>query len=133
MKSIISKNSRGLETGAVIDACDNSGAKKIRIFTVYGHKTVKRRRARAGIADMVMASVVRGKPDIRKKVVYAVIVRQKKEFKRVNGLRVSFEDNAAVLLKDNKGNPKGTAIKGPIAKEVTIRWPAISKIASNAV
>mgnify|MGYP001577288294 FL=1 len=82
---------------------------------------------------MVMASVVRGKPDIRKKVVYAVIVRQKKEFKRVNGLRVSFEDNAAVLLKDNKGNPKGTAIKGPIAKEVTIRWPAISKIASNAV
>ena len=76
-----------------------------------------------------MASVIKGKPDIRKTVVMAVIVRQKKEYKRVSGTRIKFEDNAAVVLKDEKGNPKGTIFKGAIAKEATERWPGIAKIA----
>ena len=129
MKATLSANTRPLPVGAVVEACDNSGAKMIKIFTVYGHKTVKKRREAAGVSDIVMASVVKGKPDMRGKVVLAVIVRQKKEFRRANGLRVKFEDNAAVVVKDDKGNPKGTLIKGPIAKEVVVRWPAIAKLA----
>jgi large subunit ribosomal protein L14 len=60
-----------------------------------------------------------------------VIVRQKKEFARPDGTKVQFEDNAGVILKDIRlGLPKGTIIKGPIAKEVAIRWPAVAKIAT---
>ena len=67
---------------------------------------------------------------MRKTVVPAIIVRQRKEFRRPDGIRVRFEDNAAVVLKDEKGNPKGTIFKGPIAKEVADRWPAVAKVAS---
>ena len=70
---------------------------------------------------------------MRKQVVPAIIVRQKKEFKRPEGTTVKFETNAAVVLKDDKGNPKGTMIKSAIAKEVTKRWPAVAKIASIIV
>jgi large subunit ribosomal protein L14 len=80
---------------------------------------------------MVMASVQRGRPDMRKKAVLAIIVRQKKEFRRPNGKRIKFEDNAAIVVKDEKGNPQGSLIKGPVAKEVTVRWPLVAKLASN--
>ena len=59
----------------------------------------------------------------------AVIIRQKKPYRRNTGERVAFQDNAVALLKDEKGNPKGTQIKGPIAKEVAERWPFLAKIA----
>ncbi len=114
-------------------ACDNSGAKLLKIVAVKGHKTVRGRVPSAGIGDMVMASVKVGKLEMRKTVVPAVIVRQKKEFRRPDGTRVQFEDNAAVVLKDDKGNPKGTIFKGPIAKEVAERWPAVAKVASIVV
>jgi large subunit ribosomal protein L14 len=133
MKSIKSHVTRALPVGSEIATCDNSGAKVIRIFTVVGSKTVKGRRSAAGVSDLVMASVKKGRPDMRKQVVYAVIVRQRKEFRRPDGMRVKFEDNAAVVLKDDKGNPKGTIFKGAIAKEVTERWPAITKIANIIV
>ena len=84
----------------------------------------------AGIGDFVLASVKKGKLEMRKTVVPAIIVRQRKEFRRPDGIRVRFEDNAAVVLKDEKGNPKGTIFKGPIAKEVADRWPAVAKVAS---
>jgi len=68
---------------------------------------------------------------MRHTVVQAVIVRQKKEYARSNGLRVSFEDNACVILKDVRlGTPKGTVIKGPIAKEVALRWSQVGKLAN---
>ena len=66
-------------------------------------------------------------------VVPAVIVRQKKEYRRPDGTRVCFEDNAAVVLKDEKGSPKGTIFKGPIAKEAAERWPEIAKVASIVI
>ena len=59
-----------------------------------------------------------------------VIIRQKKSYRRISGERIAFEDNAVAILKDDKGNPKGTQIKGPIAKEITERWPQVAKIAS---
>jgi large subunit ribosomal protein L14 len=133
MKGINSHVTRALPVGAEISTCDNSGAKIIRIFSVIGGKTVKGRKPSAGVASLVMASVKKGKPDIRKQVVHAVIVRQKKEFRRPDGTRVKFEDNAAVVLKDEKGNPKGTMFKGAIAKEACDRYPAIAKIAKIIV
>ncbi len=133
MQSVKAKVTRALPVGSNIETCDNSGAKLIKIFSVYRNKTVKGRLQAAGVGDMVLASVVRGRPDMRKQTVYAVIVRQKREYRRPDGMRVKFEDNAAVVLKDEKGNPKGTIFKGPIAKEATERWPGVAKMARIVV
>ncbi|MCD4666381.1 50S ribosomal protein L14 [archaeon] len=133
MKPINARIVKSLPVGTRIKACDNSGAKIIRIFSVKGHKTVKGRTPAAGVGDMVDASIKSGKPGMKKQVVQAVIVRQKKEYRRPDGTRIKFEDNAAVVLKDDKGNPKGTILKGPIAKEATERWPGIAKLAKIVV
>ena len=133
MQPIKSKVTKALPVGCRLETCDNSGAKIIRVFTVVGSKTVKGRISSCGVGDLVMASVLSGRPDIRKQVVFAVIVRQKKEYRRVDGTRIKFEDNSAVVLKDDKGNPKGTIFKGAIAKEACERWPGIAKIASIVV
>ena len=133
MQAVKARITRALNVESQVETCDNSGAKVIKIFAVIGNKTTKGRLSAAGVADLVMASVRRGRPDMRKQVVYAVIVRQKKEYRRADGMRIKFEDNAAVILKDDKGNPKGTIFKGAIAKEVCERWPAIAKVASIVV
>ncbi len=133
MKALKASITRGLAHGSVVETCDNSGAKTIKIISVKNLKTVKKRKPNCGVGDLVMASVIKGKPEMRKQVVFAVIVRQKKEFQRPDGTRVSFEDNSAVVLKDDKGNPKGTIFKGPIAKEVAVRWPAVAKVANIIV
>jgi large subunit ribosomal protein L14 len=133
MKAIRAKVTKAMPVGSEIDTCDNSGAKVLKIFTIVGSKTTKGRMPAGGVSDLVMASVRRGRPDMRKQVVHAIIVRQKKEYRRADGTRIKFEDNAAIVLKDEKGNPKGTMFKGAIAKEVTERWPAIAKIASVVV
>ena len=129
MKGVKAKVTGGLQAGSMIETCDNSGAKILKIFSVKRGKTVHGRVPTAGVSDLVQASVVKGRPDMRKQVVFAVIVRQKREYRRPNGMRIKFEDNAAVVLKDDKGNPKGTLFKGPIAKEVAERWPMIAKLA----
>ena len=133
MQPLKARITRALPVYSKIETCDNSGAKIIKIFTVAGLKTVKGRIGSAGVGDLVTASVVRGKPDMRKQVVHAIIVRQKKEYRRADGMRIKFEDNAAVVLKDDKGNPKGTIFKGAVAKEACERWPGIAKIASIIV
>ncbi|MEK6809573.1 MAG: 50S ribosomal protein L14 [Nanoarchaeota archaeon] len=133
MKALKSHVTRGLPVEARVNTCDNSGAKVLKIFSVVGSKTVKARIAAAGVGDLVMASVKKGKLEMRKTVVLAVIVRQRKEYRRADGMRIKFEDNAAVVLKDEKGNPKGTIFKGPIAKEVAERWPAVAKVASMII
>lgn len=133
MKGVKARITRPLPFGAALEVVDNSGAKIVRIYTVYKVKTVKGRLASAGISDIVMTNVVKGKPEMKKKSVLAVIIRQKKEYRRQDGSRLQFEDNAAVVVKDDKGNPQGTLIKGPVAKEVCERWPAIAKIATIIV
>ena len=133
MKALKSRITRSLPSQAFVPTCDNSGAKVIKIISVIGHKTVRGRIPAAGIADLVLASVKKGKLEMRKTVVPAIIVRQKKEFRRPDGTRVKFEDNAAVVLKDMKGNPKGTIFKAPIAHEIAERWPAVAKVASMIV
>ena len=133
MKAIKCKMPKVFPLQAAVETCDNSGAKLLKIVAVKGHKTVRGRIPAAGIGDMVLASVKKGKLEMRKTVVLAIIVRQRKEFRRPDGMRIKFEDNAAVVLKDDKGNPKGTLFKGPIPKEVVDRWPAVGKIASIVV
>jgi large subunit ribosomal protein L14 len=129
MKAVKSRVVRSLPVGANVPTCDNSGAKIIQIISVQGYKGVKRRKPACGVGDLVRAAVKKGRPDMMKQMVYAIIVRQKKEYRRFDGTRIKFEDNAAVVLKDDKGNPKGTIFKGPVAKEATERWPAVAKVA----
>lgn len=133
MKSVKANITSGLQKGSYVETCDNSGAKVLKIISFKGAKTVKGRNPCGGVGDLITASVVKGKPDMRKQVVFAIIVRQRKEYRRKNGVRIKFEDNAAIVLKDDKGNPKGTIFKGPIAKEVIERWPPVAKIASMVV
>ena len=133
MKAVKASITRGLPHTANVFACDNSGARILRIISVKNAKTVKGRKPSAAIGDYVMCSVVDGKPDMRKQVVPAVIVRQRMPYRRLDGTRIRFEDNAAVVLKDEMGNPKGTMIKGPIAKEAADRWPLVAKIASSII
>ncbi len=133
MKAVKARFTQGLQKGSMIHACDNSGAKILRIISFNGGKGVKGRNMAGGIGDLITASVWEGTPDMRKKVVQAIVVRQTREYRRKDGIRVKFESNAAVVLKDDKGNPKGTIIKGPIAKEITVRWPAVAKLAKVMV
>ncbi|RMD66564.1 50S ribosomal protein L14, partial [Candidatus Pacearchaeota archaeon] len=100
-----------------------------KITGVKRGKTKKGRQQYAKIADMVKVSVRAGKPDMKGKVFDAVVIRQRREYRRKTGERVCFEDNAVAILKDDKGNPKGTQIKGPVAREVQERWPSVAKIA----
>ena len=133
MKAIKANVTNGLQVGSVISTCDNSGAKVIKITSIKRKKTVKGRSPAGGVGDIVIAAVKKGRPDMRKKVVFAIIVRQRKEYRRPDGMRVSFEDNAAVVLKDDKGNPKGTIFKGPIAKEAANKWPGVAKVANMVI
>jgi large subunit ribosomal protein L14 len=131
MKAISAKVSRGLNLGAIMTATDNSGAKMVKLVGVKHGKSTKGRQQYAKIADWVKVSVRKGIPDMKGKVFDAVIVRQKRPYRRLNGERVAFEDNAVAILKDDKGNPKGTQIKGPIAREVLERWSSVAKIAQT--
>ena len=133
MKALTAKVVKSLPFGSRIAVCDNSGAKIIRLFGVKGHKTRKGQYPAAGIGDLIFASIVKGKPGMKKETVLAIIVRQKKEYRRETGERIKFEDNAAVILKDDKGNPRGTILKGPVAKEAAQKWPGIAKLASMIV
>ncbi|MBU2104881.1 MAG: uL14 family ribosomal protein [Nanoarchaeota archaeon] len=130
MKPISAKATRGLNLGAYMIAADNSGAKIVKLVGVKRGKSKKARQGYAKIADWVKVSVRKGIPDMKGKVFDAVIIRQKKPYRRLTGERVAFEDNAVAILKDEKGNPKGTQIKGPIAREVLERWQSVAKIAS---
>jgi len=131
MKDMKSSVSRPLPIGARIDIVDNSGARIAQIITVKHYQARTKLLMCAGVGDLVRVAVKEGKPDMRHKMADVVIVRQKKEFTRPDGTKVQFEDNAGVVIKDMRlGLPKGTMLKGPIAKEVAIRWPAVAKIAT---
>ncbi len=130
MKALKAKMTRGLNVGSRIPTCDNSGAKMVQICSVRGHKTRRGRAQAGGISDLVTVAVIKGEPGLQHQLFPAVIVRQRRPFRRADGTHLKFEDNAVVVCKDVKGNPKGTMIKGAIAKEVADRWPAIAKLAA---
>ncbi|KAJ1918250.1 60S ribosomal protein L23 [Mycoemilia scoparia] len=118
----------GLPVGAVINCADNSGAKNLNVIAVVGIKGRLNRLPSAGVGDLVVSTVRKGKPELRKKVTPAVIVRQRKAWRRPDGVYLYFEDNAGVIV-NPKGEMKGSAITGPVGKECADLWP---RIASNS-
>lgn len=133
MKAVQARVTRGLQKGSILVATDNSGAKIVRITGAKKIKTVKGRHLHCKLGDWIKVSVRKGNPEMKGKVFDAVIVRQKKPYRRLTGERICFTDNAAVLLKDEKGNPKGTQVKGVVPREISERWKEISKIAIGGI
>ena len=132
MKGMKAKIPRAINAAARMDCVDNTGARVVEVISVLKYRGVKNRYPRGGIGDILIVSVKKGSPDMRKQLMRAVIVRQKKEFRRPDGLRVSFEDNACVIV-DEEGIPKGTEIKGPVAREAAERFTKIASAASIIV
>ena len=132
MMGISAKASKCIHLGTRLVCADNSGAKELELIAVKGYKGIKRRLPKAGISDVIICSVKKGNEKIRKTVVYAVVVRQKKEYRRVDGTRIKFSDNAAVLVNAKTYDPVGTEIKSVIAREAVERFSSVGKIA-NAV
>ncbi len=120
-----------LITGSRLVCDDNSGAKIVEIIGVKGTKARLRRLPLAGVGSIIVVSVKKGKPEMVKKKELAVIIRQKKEYRRGKE-RVKFEDNACVLIDEN-GLPKGTEIKGAVAREIAERYPKVVAIAQAVV
>lgn len=132
MKQVSANPVRSLIVGSRCNCADNSGAKIVEIISVYKFKSRKRQFPSAGIASLVNVVVKKGTPSTKKKMEKAVIVRVKKEYRRKNGLRICFEDNAVVLT-DAKGFPKSSEVKGCVAKEVGERFPKIAGLASAVI
>ncbi|MBI5061714.1 MAG: 50S ribosomal protein L14 [Candidatus Aenigmarchaeota archaeon] len=130
MKPMTAKITKPIQLGTRLNCIDNTGAKEMEVIAVLGYKGVRRRLPKAGIGDIVVCAVKKGKEKMRKQVVRAVIVRQRKEYRRNDGTRVKFTDNAAVLVNEKTFEPIGTEIRSVIAKEVVERFSAIGKIAS---
>ena len=105
-----------IQQESYLKVADNTGAKEIKCIRVLGGST----RKFGNIGDVIVASVRKAQPGgtVKKgEVVKAVIVRSAKGIRRNDGTYVRFDDNAAVLIKDDK-NPSGTRIFGPVAREL---------------
>ncbi len=111
---------------------DNTGAKKVKCFKVPGGS----KRRYAGVGDIIICSVKEAEPDGSVKkgdVVKAVVVRTKKKIRRKDGSKLSFDTNSCVLI-DDKGNPRGTRVFGPVAREVRDKgYIKISSLAPEVI
>nr|ADE27976.1 ribosomal protein L23 [Nylanderia nr. pubens LZ-2010] len=114
--------SLGLPVGAVINCADNTGAKNLYVIAVQGIKGRLTLLPAPGSGDMLVAPVKKGKPEFRKKVMPAGVIRQRKPFRRKDGTFIYFGDKAGVIV-NNKGEMKGSAIPGPFAKKCAVLWP----------
>lgn len=126
------KGTPGIQTETILKCADNSGAQKLKMIASVGSQGTKRKQPNATLGDEIVATVKKGKPELRRQVVRAVIIRQKMPYRRANGQWIQFEDNAAVLI-DTEGEPKGTETRGALAKEAAKRWPAVGKISTIIV
>ncbi len=132
MKALKARVTRGIPVGCILECADNTGAKKLGMISVIGYHGRKRRLGAAGVGDVISCSVKKGTQKWRKQVIRALIIRQKKEYRRKEGIRVKFEDNAAIIVNE-KTEPQGSRIKGPVAREVVERFLSVGKIASFVV
>ncbi len=128
MKAISTHTTKGIQVGSKLRCIDNTGAKELEVISVKGYRGVKRRNPRAGVGDIVICAVKKGNQKVMHQVVKAVVVSQKKEYRRASGIRIKFAENTAVLLDDNL-DPKGKEIKGVVAKEVVERFSSVGKLA----
>ena len=118
-----------IQQGSRLKVADNSGAREILVIRALGGSV----RRFAGIGDIVVATVKEAVPGGNVKegdVVRAVIVRAKKETRRPDGSYIAFDENAAVILRSNDNDPRGTRIFGPVARE--LREKKFMKIVSLA-
>ena len=109
-----------IQMGTILTVADNSGAKKIMCINPHGGDVSKI----AQLGDVITASVKEAAPGgtiSKKKVVKAVIVRQKKEYRRKDGSYIRFDENAAVIIKKEDKEPIGTRVFGPVARELRDR------------
>ena len=115
-----------------LKVADNSGAKRVKCFKVLGGS----RRRYAKVGDIIICSVKDAEPEGGAKkgdVVRAVVVRTKSYIKRPDGSKLRFDSNSCVLI-DDKGNPRGTRIFGPVAREVRDRgFVKISSLAPEVI
>ncbi|MDI6718119.1 MAG: 50S ribosomal protein L14 [Methanomicrobiales archaeon] len=132
MKAKQSTVPRPLNVGTRLICADNTGARLVEVVSVDRFHGVMRRSPRLGLGDVATVAVKKGTPDMRRKLEKAVVIRQRKEFRRIDGLRVSFDENAVVIVNE-KHEPKGTEIKGPVAREVAERFPKIGSMATIIV
>ena len=117
-----------VETNLVV--ADNSGARKVRIFRLYGGSY----RRNSGVGDIVLCAVKEATPNGKIKkgdIVKGIIVRTKKAIQRHDGTTVSFDDNAVVIINDD-GSPRGTRVFGPVARELREKGEGAMKIISLA-
>jgi large subunit ribosomal protein L14 len=116
----------------VLNCADNSGARKVMCFRVLGGT----KRKYAGLGDTIVVSVKDAQPNSEVKkgdVSRAVIVRTKKEVRRADGSYIRFDDNAAILL-GTEGEPRGTRIFGPVARELREkRYMRIVSLAAEVI
>src|SRR5450631_888578 len=113
---------------SMLEVADNSGARKLQMIVPLGGSSGKK----AGLGAVITASVKEASPDgqVKKgKVVKAVVVRTRKEYRRRDGTYIRFDENAAVLIND-AGEPVGTRVFGPVARE--LREKKFLKIVSLA-
>ncbi|GAB7009543.1 MULTISPECIES: 50S ribosomal protein L14 [Halorubrum] len=132
MEALKADVTQGLSKGSLITCADNTGARELKVISVSGYSGTKNRHPKAGIGDKVTVSVTKGTPEMRRQVLEAVVVRQRKPIRRPDGTRVKFEDNAAVII-DDLDEPRGTEIKGPVAREVAERFGSIASTATMIV
>jgi len=132
MEAMKADVTQGLKKGSLVNCADNTGARELKVISVAGYSGRLNRQPKAGLGDKVTVSVTKGTPEMRRQVLEAVIVRQRKPIRRPDGTRVSFEDNAGVIIDENE-DPRGTEIKGPIAREVAERFGSIASTATMIV
>ena len=123
---------RTIVLGSLVTCADNSGAQVLKIIQVHGIKSRFRRVPSACVGDLVSVTVKKGPIDLRKKPLHAVVIRQRKPYRRPDGTWIMFEDTAAVLVSP-EGDLKGSEIKGPVAREAAERWPRIANAANIIV
>merc|ERR1719488_234488 len=122
----------GLPVACVMNCADNTGAKNLYVIAVTMIGARLNRLPSGSVGELFLASVKRGKPELRKKVLPAVIIRQRKAYRRREGYYIYFEDNAGVIV-NNRGEMKGSGISGPVAKECADLWPKIAAHAGSIV
>ncbi len=119
-----------VQTETNLKVADNSGAKIVRVFRIYGGS----HRKSCGVGDVVLCAVKDALPNGKVKksdVVKAVIVRQSYPIERKDGSVIKFDDNACVIINEDK-TPVGTRVFGPVARELRDRDEAYMKIVSLA-
>ena len=120
---------------SIVTVADNTGAKIGRVFKVLGGS----KRRYAGLGDVVVISIQTAeprKPTKKKDICKAVVVRQRKPYRRANGSYVRFDDNAVVIIEKQgkEMGPKGNRVFGPVARELTERgWQNIASLAPEIV